>query len=158
MGNRISRDEAEIVAVYYLMSNCRAATTDQSELLSDLDKELVSFVKNRAEAPLPLFGSKKQSLKNRREIARYTLQKFSDSFSRKHYLIARGHLSEGVNSELNLFAGSEVMTIAREELGEVIDRMDNPFSKEIHPVEQFLNSTRMEDFIKKGILAGLIKP
>lgn len=158
MKNRISKNEAEILGVYFLMSNCRAVMADKSETLSDLDKELVSFVEIRAELSLPIFGAKKQALKNRREIARYTLQKFSDSFARKHYLIAREHLTDGVKSELSLFAGSELMTIAIEELSEVIDRMDNPFSKDIQPAEQLLNSMRMENFIKRGILAGLIEP
>jgi hypothetical protein len=157
MKNRISRDEAEMVGVYYIMSHCRAVTNNESETLSDLDAELLSFVKRRAEAPLPLFGSRKQAMKTRRDIARYTLQKFSDSFANKHYRIARGHLSEGANSEISLFSGNGIMALAQENLAEVIERIDNPFSNEMAPVEQFLNAGKMREFIEKGIMKGLVK-
>ena len=157
MENRISRNEAEMIAVYYIMSNCRAFVNDSDGKLSDLDSELISFLKRRADAPLPFFSSKKQTYVVRRDIARYSLKKFNDSFANKHFMIARTHLNEGVNSEIKLGSSDAIMKLAKENLDEVIQRLENTFAKDLHFEEQFLNKGQIDAFIEKGIMAGLVK-
>ena len=160
MRERISKSGAELLALYYVMSNCKAFLNSNSSHLSGEDEELLSFMRNRVKAPLPLFGSKREFMAIRRDIAKHTLEKFISAFDIKCYRIAREHLSNGVNSEIQKFSGQELYDLAKLKLSYIIDVFPNPFvdNKDREPIVNHIIGSCYHEFIEARIMAGLVTP